>query len=351
MLARVIGLLLACVICQTAHANDCPTPEALRQAGVPGVVIVAFANGHASTSSCGLADVKRQRAMKPHTVFQAASLSKPVFAMIALELVREGKLDLDQPIAHYLTSPYRHDQSPMAPAPTWDTAADPRLGKVTARMVLSHRTGMPNWAFGEPLTFVAEPGERWNYSGEGYAYLAAALESITGTPLPALAQARVFKPLGMRDSSYVWRDDYAGRLATGYDAKGGIADAPPFRRPIAAASIYTTPADYARFVQAMLTATAGSPLARERDDQVVIDDTYALHWGLGVGLEAQGDTVCAFHHGINDGYQSFFMICPGARRGVLWFANSDRGLSLAPALVKAHMPGPHPVLAWPVLHP
>lgn len=351
MLLRIIGLLLACAACQAARANDCPAPDVLRQAGVPGAVIVDIAGSHVSTSSCGLADVKRQRAMTPRTVFQAASLSKPVFAMLALDLVREGKLDLDQPIARYLKSPYRHDQSPMAPAPTWDTDADPRLAKVTARMVLSHRGGMPNWAFGEPLKFVAEPGARWNYSGEGYAYLAAALEAITGKSLPALAEEHVFKPLGMRDSSYVWRDDYANRLATGYDAKEKSIDAAPFRRPIAAASVYTTPADYARFVQAMLDAAPGSPLARERESQVVVNGKYALHWGLGVGLESQDDVSCAFHHGINDGYQSFFMICPARKRGILWFTNSDNGLSLAPALLKAHLPGPHPVLDWPVLHP
>lgn len=351
MFVRLLGLFVACAITEAVHAGACPSPEALREAGVPGVVIADLADGRVSISSCGLADVKQRRAMTERTVFQAASLSKPVFAMIALDLVREGRLDLDEPLGHYLKGPYRHDQNPLGEAPVWDSVEDARLAKVTARMVLSHQSGLPNWAFGEPLKFVADPGQRWNYSGEGYAYLATVLEAITGQTLPRLAEERVFKPLGMRDSSYVWRDAYAGRPATGYDAKGAPVDALPFKRPIAAASIYTTPADYARFVRAMLSAGPGTPLARERESQVVVDGKYALQWGLGVGLEVQADGTCAFHHGINNGYQSFFMICPARGRGVLWFANSDHGLELAPGLVEARLPGGHPVLGWPVLHP
>jgi CubicO group peptidase (beta-lactamase class C family) len=350
MLLRLL-CLVACAITAAAHADGCPSPDVLRQAGVPGVVVADIVGNRVAISTCGLADVKRHRAMSERTVFQAASLSKPVFAMIALDLVREGKLDLDEPLVRYLKGPYRHDQNPLGAAPAWDTVDDPRLAKVTARMVLSHRSGLPNWAFGEPLSFVGEPGQRWNYSGEGYAYLATVVEAIAGKTLPQLAEERVFKPLGMRDSSYVWRDTYAGRMATGYDAKGEAVDAPVFRRPIAAASIYTTPADYARFVRALLAAAPGSLLARERESQVVVDDKYALQWGLGVGLEAQAEGTCAFHHGINHGYQSFFMVCPASGRGVLWFANSGHGLELAPGLLEERLPGRHPVLGWPVLHP
>src|SRR5271167_1564548 len=92
------------------------------------------------------------------TVFEAASLSKPVFAYGVLKLVEQGKLGLDVPLTTYLPKPY--------------IAGDERLAKITARIVLSHRTGFPNW-----------PGERFSYSGEGYIYLQRVVEKITGKPL------------------------------------------------------------------------------------------------------------------------------------------------------------------------
>lgn len=352
MRIHLLGLLLAIsAACADARAGECPTQAELRSHGVPGAVVVSLSGKHVEPSACGLADTAHRRPMSDRTVFQAASLSKPVVALITLKLARQGRLDLDRPLAGYLHGPYRHDQHPMGESPVWDTTADPNLAKVTARMVLSHRSGMPNWAFGGPLQFVAAPGERWNYSGEGFAYLAAALEAITGQPLQQLATAQVFRPLDMLDSSYVWRDAYAGRIATGYDKQGRAVEVARFRRLIAAASLYTTPADYAKFVQALLLATPGTPLAQERQRQTVVDAKYALGWGLGVGIEMRPGGDCVFHHGINDGFQSFFMACPGSDHAVLWFTNSDHGLELAPAMLKAQLPGTHPLLRWPVLHP
>lgn len=349
---RFAGMLvLLCGWQGTAWADDCAVRMAQGDAHVPGAVIVAISGDDTDVHACGMADIAGKRTISSDTVFQAASLSKPVTAMIALALVEEGKLDLDRPLAGYLDGPYRHDQALLGDQPVWDVVEDPRLRKVTARLVLSHRGGLPNWAFGEPLRFATEPGTEWKYSGEGFSLLATVLEHITGESLPVLATERVFIPLEMRDSSFVWRDDYADRIATGYDKQGKPLDAMRFRRPIAAASLYTTPADYARFVQALLRAAPHSAQARLRERQVEVDAAYALGWGLGVGLEehAQGD--CLFHHGINNGFQSFFMACPAQRRGVLWFTNSDNGLSLAPELLETYLPGPHPVLGWPTLHP
>lgn len=354
---RVVGMLLVgCGLLgilspASARAGECPAALTGKDARVPGAVIVSFEAGRMDVTACGVADVAHGKLVSTDTVFQAASLSKPVTAMIALKLVEEGKLDLDRPLVAYLDAPYRHDQALLADQPVWDVVEDPRLRKVTARMVLSHRTGLPNWAFGEPLRFATEPGTEWKYSGEGFSLLATVLEHITGEALPALANERVFTPLDMRDSSFIWRDDYADRIATGYDAQGKPLDAMRFRRPIAAASLYTTPADYARFVQALLLAVPDSAQARMRERQVEVDAAYALGWGLGVGLEEREQGDCLFHHGINNGFQSFFMACPAQRRGVLWFTNSDNGLSLAPELLEIHLPGPHPVLGWPVLHP
>lgn len=352
MTCRFAGwLLVLCGWSVGAHADECPPELVKPDAPVPGLVIVSLDDTGMAFTTCGMADIRRKRAVSRDTLFQAASLTKPVTALIALTLVEEGKLDLDRPLVGYLDGSYRHDQALLGDQPVWDTVEDPRLRKVTARLVLSHRSGLPNWAFGEPLRFALDPGTEWKYSGEGFSLLAAVLERIGGQTLPALAAERVFTPLDMRDSGLVWRDDYADRMATGYDTQGKAIDAMQFRRPVAAASLYTTPIDYARFVQALLRAKPGSASARLRERQFEVDAAYALGWGLGVGLEEHEQGDCLFHHGINNGFQSFFMVCPAQRRGVLWFTNSDNGLSLASSLLATHLPGPHPVLDWPVLRP
>lgn len=349
---RVAGaLVLLGSLAGAARADDCLSSAALAAARVPGVVVVVLDGPRMDVSACGLANQAQARPITADTVFQAASLSKPVVALVAANLAGQGELDLDRPLTAYLDAPYRHDQAPMAAQPVFDTVDDPRLDRITARMVLSHRSGLPNWAFGEPLRFATEPGAGWKYSGEGFALLAAVLERVTGKPLQALAEERVFGPLGMRDSSFVWREDYDARVATAYDANMEPIDAARFHRPIAAASLYTTPADYARFVRALLLAMPGTPPAQLRERQIAVDVAYALDWGLGVGLEEHASGDCLFHHGINDGFQSFFMACPERKRGVLWFSNSDNGLDLAPMLLETHLPGAHPVLGWPVLRP
>ncbi len=138
------------------------------------------------------------------TIFEAASLSKPVFAYAVLKLVDAGRLDLDAPLQKSLPGDY---------------VEDPRLRSITARRALSHTTGFPNWRpDGQPLKIHFDPGERFSYSGEGFVYLQKAVENRTGETLEALARRLVFEPLRMTSSSYHWQDRFDGRKAMGHDA-------------------------------------------------------------------------------------------------------------------------------------
>jgi CubicO group peptidase (beta-lactamase class C family) len=167
-------------------------PGLMKQGGVPGMSIALIRDGKTIwLHGFGVKDKKTREPVRTDTVFEAASLSKPVFTYGVLKLVDQGKLDLDTPLSFYLAKPYVPDE---------------RVGKITARLVLSHRTCFPNWRDSDgllPIYF--SPGERFSYSGEGYIYLQHVVEQITGKTLDVYMDEVVFKPLGMTNSSYVWR--------------------------------------------------------------------------------------------------------------------------------------------------
>ena len=130
-------------------------PPLMKKADIPGLSIAIIQNGVLSwVHNFGVADRERNTPVTDQTLFSAASLSKTVFAYIVLQLSEEGKIDLDTPLSHYW------------PTPITD---DPRLNRITARIVLSHRTGFPDWRpHGGQLKMYFKPGERFSYSGQGY---------------------------------------------------------------------------------------------------------------------------------------------------------------------------------------
>src|SRR5215212_160699 len=131
-----------------------------------------------------------------NAIFNVASLTKPIVAMLALKLASAGKWNLDEPLDSYWIDP--------------DIKDDPRHKKLTTRLVLSHQTGFPNWRLltkSKKLEFGFEPGTKYQYSGEGFEYLRKALERKFKRPLEELASDLVFKPLQMRDTRFVWDAD------------------------------------------------------------------------------------------------------------------------------------------------
>jgi len=151
--------------------------------GVPGLAIAVIRGGKTIwLHGFGMKEVKTAQPVTAQTVFEAASLSKPVFTYAVLKLVEQGKLGLDVPLTTYLPKPF--------------IAGDERLAKITARLVLSHRTGFPNWPGDDgSVSIYFTPGERFSYSGEGYIYLQRVVEKITGRPLNEYMTEAVFTPL------------------------------------------------------------------------------------------------------------------------------------------------------------
>jgi len=249
---------------QSVAQIDRAVQSALEQTNVRAASIaVVRAAGGVYTHTVGTRVGAGSTPADDRTVFRAASLSKPAFAYLVFTLVNDGRLDLDKPLHEYL-------EKPLPDYPEYaDLAADSRYRAITARMALSHRTGFPNWRWqskDRKLRIVFNPGEKFLYSGEGYCYLQFVVEHITGKSLEALAQERVFRPLGMTSTSYAWRDEYAGNCVIDRAPIEKMFGAEFLKLPNAAGSLLTTAADYGRFLGAVLAGT-GLP-GRWRDEML-----------------------------------------------------------------------------------
>ena len=258
------------------------------------------------------------------TVFFAASLTKPVFASGVLALADAGVLELDRPLSEYVVEPY--------------LAGDERAASITARMVLSHTTGFPNWRRDGPLFLRWPPGTRWGYSGEGFSYLQQVVEHLTGVNLPRYMDDAVFGPLGMKSSSFVWPDEDDPRLAAGHGRGGELL--PPFRPPLtkaAAGGMFTTAADYLRFLAHVLTGGH-----RRFEPQSRIDDQ--LGWALGWGLEDGWAPRAIWQWGDDPGYKNFVLGVPADGTGAVVFTNGENGASVYTEVLRQVFPGPHPSL-------
>lgn len=326
-------------------------PQLMKDGEVPGLSIALVRDAQILWQrGFGVKSVETKEPVSDDTVFEAASLSKPVFAYAVLKLVDQGQLDLDTPLTKYLPGAYVEN--------------DARLNLITARMVLSHRTGFPNWRpRGKPLEIHFTPGERFSYSGEGFVYLQRVVERLTAQPLDAFMRKTVFEPLGMTSSSYVWLDRFDHLKATGHTQAGTATERRKPTEANAASSLQTTAGDYARFLIAMMKGTGlkkGS--AREMlRAQIRVDEggsnsidrgtgrlSTLISWGLGWGLEHMADGETFWHWGSNNGdVQCFTVSFARERTGLVVFTNSGNGLSIMSEIVREALGGgEHPAFAW-----
>ena len=197
----------------------------------------------------GAIDPARGTPADGRTVFRAASLTKPVFAYLVMKLVDEGVLDLDTPV-------HRDLEKPLYEYPSYASFRDDaRHERLTARLLLSHQGGLPNWRRVRPdgpIQFHSDPGDRFAYSGEGYGLLQFVIERLTGRGLAELAREKVFEPLGMEDTSFLWEPRFDGRFAVDLGSPLGPLVEQTRRTAVAAASLVTNAADYARFLAAVM---------------------------------------------------------------------------------------------------
>lgn len=207
----------------------------------------------------GYASVEDKAPLNAGTVMYGASLTKATFAWMLMQLVDEGKVDLDKPIAQYLAKP-------LPDYDGWgDLKGDERWRKLTLRMLMNHTSGFANLRFLEDdrkLKFHRDPGTRYGYSGEGVRLAQFVLEQGLGIDVGKEMQVRVFDRFRMRDTSMTWRDSYDGRLAYGYTADGKRQPFSRRRKPDAIGSMDTTLGDWSRFLAGVVRGDGLSRPAR-----------------------------------------------------------------------------------------
>jgi CubicO group peptidase (beta-lactamase class C family) len=250
-----------------------------------------------------------------------------------MKLVERGEIDLDRPLSEIL------------PHPDLD---DPRRDLLTARQVLTHTTGLPNWRPGRwsddpgPLVLGFDPGARFSYSGEGFEYLQKVVEHLRSSGLEEIATREVFEPLGMSHSSFYSAPSL--QAAQPHDFLGETGEKRQFAEASAAGSLHTTAGDYGRFVAEVLRPRhlgADRALAM-LSPQVEVED--GVSWGLGWGLEQDAGTL--WHWGDNGDFRCFVMASRERREGLVLFTNSNNGLAIAAATFEELLGTGHPAFAW-----
>lgn len=335
----------------SAAQIDQTVRQLMDSARVPGLAVALLDHNKISyLRAYGWRDVEQKAPLEPGTAMYGASFSKAVFAYLVVQLVQEQRLDLDKPLYAYLPKPLPEYEQYQ------DLAGDERWRRLTARMALTHTTGLPNWRWLEPdkkLRFKFEPGSRYGYSGEGIQVLQLAVETIMGQSLTELSQARVFGPLGMTRSSYVWQPAFEANYALGYDEQGKALAKHRRTKPGAAGSLETTPADYAQFLAAVMRGQ-GLQAATKRElirpqvripfraqfgplATVVAPDSnrrIQLSYGLGWGTFLSPYGLAFFKEGHDDGWENHSVVFDKPQKALLLMSNSSNADGIFKALLR-----------------
>lgn len=263
-----------------------------------------------------------------NSLFNVASLTKPVTAMTVLRLASLGKWNLDEPLDAYWIDP--------------DIAKDPRHKKLTARIILSHQTGFPNWRWQKKdrrLRFESDPGSKYGYSGEGYEYLRKAVENKFHKDLETLAGAFIFKPLGMDDTSYIWNEKkHAGRMVTGYDRNRQPYETVKNTRANAADDLVTSVADYSTFLIAVMNNSLLSETVFREMMTPQVQTKKNKYFGLGFEIYDLGNGETALSHGGTDkGVNTLAVLLPGTGKGLVIFTNVDDGYTIYEPLITYYL--------------
>ena len=296
----------------------------LTENNVPGVSVGIIEEGKIKYVKA-FGEIQKGVPAEVNSIFNIASMTKPVVAMLTLKLVEEGKWKLDEPLFHYWVDP--------------DVKDEPYHKILTTRHVLHHQTGFTNWRSGHPtkkLTFDFEPGTQYHYSGEGFEYLRRALENKFKEPMEKLLDSLIFKPIGMKNTQY-WNENIDTlRLARCHDANGNDYNFTYKTRVLAAGNLLSTAEDYCKF---LIYVMNGAGLSQDLYDDILNPKTTGNeHAPRGLGWEIIKDLPngeYAFEHGgVNPGMWSLSFILPKSQRGIVVLTNGDSGALLYSKIVK-----------------
>lgn len=347
---RRLLLLATLLLPPAARGQSAAALTALMQRHqVPGMQVVYAHGRHWQTYSLGVRGGAGSELVTDTTIFEAASLGKAMLAYVALRLHDQGVLDLDRPLLDYYDYPRVRGQA--------------RAARVTARLVLTHTAGLPNWAVNptgadwatSPLSFKYAPDSCWNYSGEGYAWLQQTLEHLTGRPWEALAREYIFQPFRLAHSTFAWRPALAA--SAGHAGSGQPVPIDHFAAPYAAYSLYSTATDYSRFLTVLRTGRGLRPAtaqllrvpatpANRCGQPASATDPY-IDWACGVGLAATSRGRAQWQWGDNTSFKGFFMTLPGRKESLILLTNSANGDQLVDEVLALFFgPGEYRAAQW-----
>ena len=325
--------------------------QLMDSARVPGLAVALLENNRVRyLRTYGYRNLATKAPLEPQTAMYGASFSKAVFAYLVMQLVQERRLDLDRPLHEYLPKPLPEYEAYR------DLAGDERWRLLTARMALTHTTGLPNWRWLDPekkLRFKFAPGAQYWYSGEGLQLLQVAVEALTGQGLAQLSEERVFRPLKMSRSSYVWQPAFEPNFALGYDEQGQPLEKRRRSKAQAAGSLETTPEDYATFLAAVMQGRGLSAAAKREMLRRQVRIPYraqfgplaavaapdsnraiGLGYGLGWGTFESPHGPAYFKEGHDDGWENHSVVFGDRKTGLLLMSNSSNADSIFKALLE-----------------
>ncbi len=310
----------------------------------------------------GYANHDKKDSLQANQVFYGASLSKSVFGYLVAHLVKDGIIDLDKPLQSYLDMPIPELYFEKEWRGFKNLKGDKRYESITARMCLSHTTGLPNWRWmsriGEfnregKIQIYFDPGTRYSYSGEGIRLLQIVIQKIMGKGLEKLAREIVFDPLEMDMTSYVWQPHFEGRYVLGHTIEQKTIPKDIEDEAGAAGSMETTTVDYSIFLEHILALESqNSPITQMMFSPNVeikskkqfgpqslettaenerIGLNYGMAWGL-IRKTPYGKGV--FKEGHGEGFQHYSILYPEQNIGVLLISNSDNAESIFKELLE-----------------
>lgn len=345
------NLMPGIIIAGQEEASHFNIHDRMKHHKVPGLSIAFVDDGQIAWTRCyGYLSSDSLALVDSLTLFQAASISKPVAALAALRLVQEGKLELDQDVNTYIKG-WQVEASPF-------TEGQP----ITLEHLLTHTAGLTvhgfeGYAQGDPVPNVIQilngeepansdkimpdtfPGSIWRYSGGGYTLMQKVVEDVTGQPFPQVMQERVLSKIGMNPSTYeqplperLHQNASVGHRPNGEKVAGNWHTYPE----MAAAGLWTTPSSLARYiieVQQSLKGKSNRVLSREMTEKMLAK--HLGDWGLGPALSGEGDSLRFSHGGANEGYRCQMMGFAHRGQGVVLMSNSDNGIALIGEVLRA----------------
>ncbi|PRX54170.1 serine hydrolase domain-containing protein [Flagellimonas meridianipacifica] len=334
--SSLLVLLFISVKAQDSQTIDNTTEEQqvsnwLGETNVPGIAILKIENGNVAKTIVKGIDGNGNK-ITNSTLFDVASLTKTITTLTALKLVENGNLDLDEPLYKYWIDP--------------DVQEDSRHQKLTSRIVLSHRSGFKNWRYmyeDKKLSFDFEPGEKVQYSGEGFEYLRNALEHKFDTPLEKLSDSLLFKPIGMENSAFVWNKkmesfDFAGS----HDKEGKAYEYQKTYEANAADNLLTTLSDFGKLSAALLNNSYLKNTLFEEMGQPHSEVREGIDFGLGwiVFQNLPNEEYALFNAGSDQGVNSLVVLLPKSKTGLVVMTNGDNGRGLAMKAIKVFLNEP-----------